>query len=129
MNESHDPYSALRIPLYRNYLIATSLVRMGTAAQGLAIGWEVYVRTNQALSLGLVGLVQAIPMLLFTLPAGYLADVFDRRKLIMLSLVGATITSLGLAAFSWYQFPISYLYIILFLDSVALRLGWPARSA
>lgn len=44
---------------------------MGTAAQGLAIGWEMYDRTGQALSLGMVGLVQAIPMLLFN-PAGRL---------------------------------------------------------
>ena len=102
MHKRHDPYSSLRVPLFRRYLIASSLVRMGTAAQGLAIGWEVYDRTGQALSLGMVGLVQAIPMLLLTLPAGYLADVFDRRKLMMLSLAGATLASLALAVFSWY---------------------------
>jgi MFS family permease len=105
LSEKHDPYSSLRFQRFRRFLIASALVRMGTAAQGLAIGWEMYDRTGQALSLGLVGLVQAIPMLLFTLPAGYLADVFDRRKLMMLSLAGATLTSLGLAVFSWYQSP------------------------
>ena len=129
MTETHDPYGALRIPLFLRFLTATCLVRMGTAAQGLAIGWEIYNRTDQALALGLVGLVQAVPMLLFTLPAGYLADVFDRRKLMMLSLVGATFSSLCLAAFSWYGAPIPYLYLLLFLDSTFLRLGWPARSA
>ena len=128
-NQVHDPYSALRVGLFRNYLIATSLVGLGTAAQGLAIGWEMYVRTGQALSLGLVGLVQAIPMLLFTLPAGYLADVFDRRKLIMISLAGATLTSLGLAVFSYYQASVGWMYVLLFLDSSFLRLGWPARAA
>ena len=102
---------------------------MGTAAQGLAIGWEVYNRTDQALALGLVGLVQAIPMFLFTLPAGYLADAFDRRKLIMLSLTGATITSLALAVFSYYKWSVNWLYLILFLDSTFLRIGWPARTS
>ena len=126
---THDPYRVLRIPLYRNYLIGISLLRVGTAAQGLAIGWEVYTRTDQALALGLVGLVQAIPMFLFTLPAGYLADVFDRRKLIMISLAGATITSIGLAIFSYCQWSVNWLYGILFLDSVFLRLGWPAQSS
>ena len=129
MTIAHDPYGALRVPIFRSFLIATSLVRLGTAAQGLAIGWEVYNRTDQALALGLVGLVQAIPMFLFTLPAGYLADVFDRRKLIMLSLAGATITSLALAAFSYYQASVIWLYFILFLDSTFVRLGWPARSS
>ncbi len=118
----HDPYSSLRVPLFRRYLIASSLVRLGTAAQGLAIGWEVYDRTGQALSLGMVGLVQAIPMLLLTLPAGYLADVFDRRKLMMLSLAGATLCSLPLAAFSWYQMPVLWMYWLLFLDSSFRRL-------
>ena len=102
---------------------------MGTAAQGLAIGWEVYDRTGEALSLGLVGLVQAIPMLLFTLPAGYLADVYDRRKLMMLSLAGATLTSLGLAAFSYHELSVNWMYGLLFLDATMLRMGGPARSA
>lgn len=102
---------------------------MGTAAQGLAIAWEVYDRTGDALALGLVGLVQAIPMLLLTLPAGYLADVFDRRKLIILSLAGATASSAALAVFSQNQASIEWLYLLLFIDSVFVRLGWPARSA
>ena len=129
MSEEHDPYSALRIGLFRNYLIASSLVSMGTAAQGLAIGWEVYDRTGEALFLGLVGLIQAIPMLLFTLPAGYLADVYDRRKLMMLSLAGATLTSLGLAAFSYHELSVNWMYGLLFLDATMLRMGGPARSA
>jgi MFS family permease len=68
-------------------------------------------------------------MLLFTLPAGYLADVFDRRRLMMASLVAATFSSLALATFSWLQAPIGWLYLLLFVDSTFLRLGWPARSA
>ena len=105
------------------------MVRMGTAAQSLAIGWEMYDRTGQALSLGLVGLVQAIPMLLITLPAGYLADVFDRRRLMMLSLAGATLASLGLAILSWYQMSVHWIYLLLFLDSCFIRLGSPAQRA
>ena len=51
MAVNYDAYSALRVPAFRRYLIATSLVSMGTAAQGLAIGWEVYERTNEQLDL------------------------------------------------------------------------------
>jgi MFS family permease len=127
--ERHDPYSSLRVARFRRYLIATVLVRMGTAAQGLAIGWELYDRTGQALSLGMVGLAQAIPMLFLTLPAGYLADVYDRRKLMMISLVGATLASLGLAAFSYYRLPIMWMYALLFIDASFLRVGSPAQRA
>ena len=129
MSDRHDPYSALRVTFFRQFLIVRLLVSIGTAAQGLAIGWEIYDRTNQALSLGMVGLVQAIPMLVLTLPAGYLADVFDRRKLMMLSLAGATLTSIGLAVASWSQAPIGWVYLLLLLDSASLRMGWPAATA
>jgi MFS family permease len=125
----HDPYAALRVPAFRRYLIGGQLVRIGTSGQALAIAWEMYARTDQPLALGLVGLVQAIPMLLLTLPAGYLADVLDRRKLMIGSMLLTSATSLGLAAFSWVQGPIWVMYALLFMDSCALRLGWPARSA
>jgi MFS family permease len=127
--EKHDAYAALRIPAFRRYLLGGQLVHIGTAGQSLAIGWEMYSRTDEPLALGLVGLVQAIPMLLLTLPAGYLADILDRRKLMIASMVLTTATSVGLAAFSYFQGSIAIMYILLFLDSCALRLGWPARAA
>ena len=125
----HDAYAALRIPAFRRLLVGNQIVNIGTSAQSLAIAWEMYSRTNDPMALGFVGLVQAIPMLLLTLPAGYLADVFDRRKLMIVSMLLACVTSLGLAAFSYYHGSISVMYVLLFLDSCALRLGWPARTA
>ena len=102
---------------------------LGTSAQTLAISWEMYVRTDSAWSLGLVGLVQAIPMLTLTLPAGYLADVYDRRKILVISMVGTSLTSLGLAWSSHAGGSDVTMYGLLFVDSAFLRLGWPARSA
>jgi len=125
----HDAYAALRIPAFRRFLLGGQIVRIGTSGQSLAIGWEMYSRTDEPLALGLVGLVQAIPMLVLTLPAGYLADIFDRRKLMIASMLLASATSLGLAAFSYFEGSIAIMYALLFLDSCALRLGWPARSA
>jgi MFS family permease len=97
--------------------------------QGLAIAWEIYDRTGDALALGMVGLVQAIPMLLFTLPGGYLADVFDRRRLIQISLAGSTFTSLGLAWFSFAEASIGAMYVLLFLDASFNRFATAARTA
>jgi MFS family permease len=125
----HDAYAALRIPAFRRLLLGGLVVNIGTSAQSLAIAWEMFSRTNDPMALGLVGLVQAIPMLLLTLPAGYLADIFDRRKLIVVSNLLASATSLGLAACSYFHGSIALMYLLLFLDSCALRLGWPAGSA
>ena len=126
---AHDPYAAFRIRDYRLYLAGSVLVRLGGAAQGLAIGWEMYERTGQPFALGMVGLVQAAPMLLLTLFAGYLADRFDRRRLMVLSVAGAVLTSLGLAWMSWSAGPIVVMYGLLLVNSVALTLGRPARTA
>jgi len=124
-----DPYQAFRLPAYRRFLAGSLLMHVGTAMQGVAIGWEMYARTQSAFALGMVGLVQAIPMLLFTLPAGYLADVFDRRRLIQCGLIGSTATSLGLVWFSVIQGPVSVMYGLLFLDATFNRVAWPARTA
>ncbi|MEX0743988.1 MAG: MFS transporter, partial [Phycisphaeraceae bacterium] len=125
----HDAYAAFREPAFRRFLLGLLLVQIGTGAQSVAIGWEIYIRTDSALALGFVGLVQAAAMLLFTLPAGYLADVFDRRRLMTLGMVGTTLTSLGLAAFSYVEGSIAMMYLLLFVDATALRLTSPARTA
>ena len=125
----HDPYHAFRFRTYRSYLIGSLLVGIGTAAQSVAIGWEVYQRTGQAMSLAWVGLVQAIPMLLLTLPSGVLADRFDRRRIMVVGMIGTGLSSVGLAILSITQGPIFWMYALLLTDSAFLRVAWPARAA
>jgi MFS family permease len=125
----HDPYAAFRIQDYRLYILGWWVAMVGTRIQSVAIAWEMYQRTGDALSLGLVGLAQALPTMALALPAGYLADNFNRRKLMMLSLVGMTTTSLALAGLSFTQGPIWLMYLFLFLDASAVMVGRPARVA
>lgn len=125
----HDSYAALRVPAFRRFILGATIVHVGTAAQGLAIGWEMYQRTNQPLTLGLVGLTHAVPMLVFTLPAGYLADVFDRRTVMIAGMVGTTLTSIALAVFSILHGPTALMFALLFLDATFHRLTGPARTA
>lgn len=125
----NDPYEAFRSPGFGRFFVGGFLIHIGTAAQSVAIGWEMYVRTDSALALGLVGLVQALPMLLLTLPAGYLADVYDRRKLMILGLAGTSLTSLALAAFSIYHGSIPLMYFLLFMDAAFHRLAGPSSAA
>ena len=127
--QKHDPYAAFRIRDYRLYLSGWLFALIGTRIQSIAIGWEMYQRTGEALALGLVGLMQALPTMILALPAGYLADTFNRRKLVMLSLLGMTLTSLGLAALSFAHGSIPLMYGVLLLDATAMILGRPARVA
>jgi MFS family permease len=125
----HDPYAALRFGTFRSYLAGWFIALVGTRMQSVAIAWEMYQRTGDALSLGLVGLAQALPTMLLALPAGYLADRFHRPRLVMLSLAAMTATSLALAVLSYLNGSITWMYAFLFLDATAVILGRPARSA
>lgn len=125
----HDPYAAFRIPSYRLYVIGWFVAMLGTRIQSVAIGWDMYERTGEALSLGLVGLAQALPTMLLALPAGYLADRFDRPRLVMISLVAMTCTSLGLAVLSYMGGSNFWMYVLLALDASAVIIGRPARVA
>ncbi len=129
MKARHDPYAAFRIPAYRLFLLGWSFALVGTRSQSVAVGWEIYQRTGQALALGYVGLVQAIPIMALALPAGFLVDRHDRRRILLLSLVGMTLTSLGLAVVSHTSGPVALIYLLLFLDATAVALGRPARHA
>ncbi len=68
---------------FRLYQLARVLVIIGAEAQTLAVAWLVYQITHSALYLGYTGLVLFLPGLLFLLPAGHVADRFDRRLVIL----------------------------------------------
>ncbi len=81
----NDPYQSLRFPEYRAFLGGAFALFVGTQIQTVAIGWQVYALTGDPLSLGLVGLSEALPFLALTLLGGQAADRMDRRTLSLLS--------------------------------------------
>ncbi len=69
-NPAHDPYSALRNPALRHYLLGNVLAISGMQMEMLALRWELYERTGDPLVLGYVGLVQVLPVLALALRSG-----------------------------------------------------------
>src|SRR5579859_3437549 len=55
----------------------------GTQVAVVVIAWQVFLLTHSALALGIIGLMQAIPRLIFSLVGGVFADVLDRRKMLL----------------------------------------------
>jgi MFS family permease len=125
----HDPYAALRYPSYVMYAGGWMVSVIGRQVQDLAVGYELYSRTGSKMALGWVGLSQAVPLLLLALPAGQLADRFDRRWLMIVSQIFWAASSLGLAIVSHYQGPIPLVYFLLVTGTIASASGWPARAA
>ena len=125
----HDAYAAFRVPGFACLFVGGFVIHVGAAAQSIAIGWEIYLRTDSTMLLGLVGLTQALPMILLTLPAGYLADVYDRRRIILIGLAGTTLTSIGLMAFSLLEGSIPLMFLLIFFDAAFHRLAGPSLAA
>jgi len=124
-----DPYAALRYSDYRYFLAGRLAASMGSQMIDVAIGWELYERTGRALALGYVGLVQVVPIILLALPAGHVADRFDRKRVALLSLLVLIAASLALAAISFTVAPIPLIYLTLFVIGVALAFHRPAIAA
>src|SRR5205807_709474 len=97
----HDPYAAFRSRGFRFFTTGNLLSILGRQMLAVAIEWEIYQRTHSATALGLVGLVIAGPVILLSLPAGHLADRFNRKYIILLSQALSAICSLGLALISF----------------------------
>jgi MFS family permease len=87
-----DPFAAFRFPNYRAYLTGRTVAAFGEQMLGVAVGWEVYERTHSATALGVVGLVQALPIFVLALAAGHVADRFNRRNI---ALICQAITGVG----------------------------------
>ena len=125
----HDPYAALREKDFRLFLIGHVASVLGIQMQTVAVGWQLYEKTGSAMALGLVGLVQVIPMLGLALPAGHTADRFDRRRILMVASVVAVISSAGLLAVTVSGGRVGLIYLFLALSGIARAYQGPARSS
>lgn len=124
-----DPYLVLKNRNYLLYLIGRFIASIGQQMLTVAVGWELYERTDSALSLGLVGLANIVPMFLFTLPAGHLAD-HHNRKHIMVWMTGViALASAGLAVVSALHAPSSLIYLCLVVAATARTFLWPSSSS
>ena len=123
------PYAIFRNRDFTIYLMGRLIAVFGQQMFVLTVGWELYERTGSALALGLVGLTQMIPIFLFTLPAGHVADNYNRKRVVMLMTTVITAASLGMAAVSASHAPVPWIYLCLFIGATARTFMWAANAA
>ncbi len=124
-----NPYAVFRLPNYRRYFAGNILGIIAHQMLTLAVGWEIYERTGSKLKLGYIGLAQYLPILLFTLPAGQIADRFNRKKIMFITLAMTTIAGLVMFWVSATNGSINVIYACLFLNGLARAFQAPARAA
>jgi MFS-type transporter involved in bile tolerance (Atg22 family) len=114
----------------RLYLGVRFCSALGTQIQSVAVGWQVYDMTHNAMALGYVGLCSFLPMVLLVLPAGDLADRIDRRLMLMASYVVQITASAGLLMLTLAGVKAMWAYYgVITLLGVALGLSQPAMQS
>lgn len=102
----------------------------GTQMQMVAVSWQVYLLTHSAVALGLIGLVIAIPRLLFSLIGGVFADALDRRKLLLVIEVVSALMSVILALCTIFQvINMVIIYVVVLIAASVSAFEFPTRSA
>ncbi len=115
---------------FRRFQLARVAAVLGYAAQSVAVAWQVYSITHRAIDLGYTGLVQFLPGLIFLLPAGHVADRFDRRHIILVCYWLQAVCTLALLLLARAGLPSVYpIYIVLFFVGTARTFSGPANSA
>ena len=131
--EEH-PYAVFANRDFTAYLIARFIGAFGQQMLTVAVDWELYERTRSPMALGFVGLSLMLPMILCTLPAGHVADTFDRKKIILGSTAVLGLASLGMTLVSAFTGPHIkafqiYVYLLLVVIGAARTFLWPASAA
>jgi MFS family permease len=91
------PGSILRHRPFVLYWVARTCASLGFMMLGVAVAWQMYALTGNALDLGLVGLMQFLPMAMFMLVAGQIADRHDRRRMLQICQIVEALVAASLA--------------------------------
>ena len=127
----------LKIPAFRYFWLARLASTIGQMAMVIVIGWQVYDIAREtmglkeaALRLGIIGLVQFIPLFLLTLVTGWAADRVDRRWIARASVALELGCAAALAGFAWtHTTTLEALYAVAALLGVARAFAGPALGA
>ncbi|MFB7935528.1 MFS transporter [Streptomyces sp. NPDC056049] len=115
---------------YRRLWFGNTVSWVGQGMTALAISLQVYDITGSAFSVGLVGLFSLVPLVVFGLYGGAIADTVDRRALGLAGATGSAVLAAALSAAAFAGFHrVWFLYAIVALQAVCAALNSPARSA
>jgi len=123
-----------RLTAYRWFLLSLGAATLASQVQGAAVAYQLYALTHDPLSLGMIGLAEALPFIVSALPAGHLADVHDRRRLGAAALVVLMLAAMALWLVSRFQGALGVravratIYGVIAMTGVCRSFLQPARS-
>ena len=123
-------FAPLRISVFRNMWVASLFSNFGLFVLGVGAAWDMTVMSGSPSMVALVQTAMMLPVALFSLASGAIADMFDRRKVALTGLVMSIAGSIGLAvlARTGHVSPTSLL-VLCFVVGSGTALLWPAWGA
>jgi MFS family permease len=126
---ANSRYGALELPDFRLLLLGRVLVTLALQIQGMAVGWQIYALTKSPLALGMIGLSEAFPAIGVALFAGHIADIMDRRRILM-AVVATLSVSVAILAICTkvmdQQYVVTSLFVIVAVTGFARGFYGPA---
>ncbi len=130
MSETSRTETVLSHRDFRRYLLSVFLGILAIQIQSVAVGWQIYAIARSPMALGYVGLAQFLPIMACTIPAGHLADRFDRRLILAASyLAEAVAAGLFVALALTAPKVIWPFYVVLALFGAARAFAGPAAQS
>ena len=127
-----DPYASWRNRDFRYYVCSWFSVTFGKQIETLAISVyfvSIFDRADAPLALGMMGLVQAMPVMLLAIVAGQIADRYDRRFVMFLSLLLGLMSSTGLLAVILFEGSTPWIFLLLGIGAIGQAIGGPSRAS
>jgi MFS family permease len=120
----------LAIPAYRRLFLGGVATAIGSQLSAVAVQQQIFDITGSSAYVGLASLVALVPLIVFGLIGGAIADTHDRRKLLMITSTGIAVTALGL----WLQSLCGLHSVVVVMALLAIQQGFfavnqPTRSA
>ena len=102
----------------------------GRMITAVVLPYQVYVLTGDVLAVGALSLVQLVPILVFTLGGGAVADAVDRRRLLLATQAGLTVVTLGLVLLALVPAPpVAGIYALAFVAAGLAAVDQPTRAS
>jgi MFS family permease len=99
--QASSPWAPLRHPVFRSIWLASLISSIGSTMNDTAAVWTMSTLSASPLLLSVMATVSAVPIFLFSLPAGALADVLDRRRILLVAQSWMLLAAMLLSAAAW----------------------------
>ncbi len=135
MSDKKGTFISLSVKEFRYFISSRFFVTVGMEMQAIIVGWQIYSITHDPLSLGLIGLTEAIPSIVTAIFAGHIVDKSDRKKVLMVTFTLMLICSALLFIISLDSFGIIHeyklisIYSVIFISGIARGFYMPASFA